>query len=47
MSRGPDARTLVGMVLDEGSFRSWDESPVQHPQTEAYAAELASGKSVV
>ncbi|MBK5248447.1 MAG: acetyl-CoA carboxylase carboxyltransferase subunit alpha/beta [Actinomycetales bacterium] len=32
------------MVLDEGSFRSWDEPPVQHPQTEAYAAELASAR---
>lgn len=42
MSRGPDARQLVAMVLDEGSFRSWDAPPVQHPTTEAYAAELAS-----
>ncbi|EON25715.1 carboxyl transferase [Nocardioides sp. CF8] len=40
--RGPDARQLVSMVLDEGSFRNWDAAPVQHPTTEAYAAELAS-----
>jgi acyl-CoA carboxylase subunit beta len=44
VSRGPDARTLVGMVLDEGSFRSWDTPPVQRPLTEAYAAELAAAR---
>ncbi|QNN54819.1 acetyl-CoA carboxyl transferase [Nocardioides mesophilus] len=32
------------MVLDEGSFCSWDKPPVRHPQTEAYAAELASAR---
>jgi acetyl-CoA carboxylase carboxyl transferase subunit beta len=42
MGRGPDARTLVAMVLDEGSFRSWDEPPVAHPMTDDYAAELAA-----
>ena len=42
MARGPDAETLVAMVLDEGSFRSWDEPPVLHPMTDEYAAELAA-----
>ena len=42
MSRGPDAKTLVAMVLDEGSFSSWDEPPVVHPMTDEYAAELAA-----
>ncbi|MGN6575430.1 MAG: carboxyl transferase domain-containing protein [Nocardioides sp.] len=42
MGRGPDAKTLVAMVLDEGSFRSWDEPPVSHPMTDDYAAELAA-----
>lgn len=42
MNRGPDARRLVAMVLDEGSFRSWDEPPVVHPTTEAYEQELAA-----
>ncbi|MPZ96100.1 MAG: acetyl-CoA carboxyl transferase [Propionibacteriales bacterium] len=44
MSRGPDARQLVDRVLDDGSFRSWDESPVDPPMAEAYAAELASAR---
>lgn len=40
MSRGPSARELFDLVLDPGSFRSWDESPVNPPTTEAYALEL-------
>ena len=40
MSRGPSARELVDLVLDTGSFRSWDEAPVDPPATDAYAREL-------
>lgn len=44
MSRGPSARELVDLVLDPGSFRSWDEPPVDHPTTEAYALELRAAR---
>lgn len=40
--RGPDARTLVTGVLDEGTFRTWD-GPLHDPAApgSAYARELA------
>jgi acetyl-CoA carboxylase beta subunit/acetyl-CoA carboxylase alpha subunit len=41
VSRGPSAPELVDLVLDSGSFRSWDEPPADPPASEAYAAELA------
>ena len=44
MSRGPSARELVGLVLDDGSFRSWDGPPADPPMGEAYAAELAAAR---
>lgn len=45
MSRGPSARELVDLVLDDGSFRSWDEPPADPPMTEAYAAEVESTRA--
>lgn len=44
MSPRLDAQTLVGMALDDASFRSWDQPPVQHPMTETYASELNSAR---
>ena len=36
------ATDLIDLVLDEGSFRSWDTPPVRGPVSEEYAAELAA-----
>ncbi|HEX6247369.1 MAG TPA: carboxyl transferase domain-containing protein [Nocardioidaceae bacterium] len=44
MSRGPSARELVELVLDDGSFRSWDETPADPPMSEAYAAEITAAR---
>lgn len=44
MSGGDSARELVELVLDPGSFRSWDESPVDPPTTEVYARELRDAR---
>ncbi len=35
-----NARELVDLVVDEGSWRSWDTPPERGPVTDAYAAEL-------
>ena len=37
------ATELIDLVLDEGSFTSWDVPPLRGPVSEAYAAELACG----
>lgn len=42
MSRGPSAQELVELVLDDGSFTSWDETPADPPMSEEYAAEIAA-----
>lgn len=44
VSRRPDGRELVDLVLDERSFRSWDEPPAEPPMTEGYAAEVAAAR---
>ncbi len=44
MSRGPSARALLDLVLDPGSFSSWDVPPVDPPTTPEYAAELATAR---
>jgi acetyl-CoA carboxylase carboxyl transferase subunit beta len=44
VSRHPGARELVDLVLDPGSFRSWDEPPVDPPATAAYAQELRAAR---
>jgi acyl-CoA carboxylase subunit beta len=36
------ATELIDLVLDPGSFRSWDARPVQGPLSPEYAAELAA-----
>ena len=36
------APALIDLVLDEGSFVSWDTPPVRGPVSEEYAAELAA-----
>jgi acyl-CoA carboxylase subunit beta len=41
MSQRVSALDLIDLVLDEGSFRSWDTPPVRGPISESYAAELA------
>ncbi|WP_148616270.1 carboxyl transferase domain-containing protein [Nocardioides rubriscoriae] len=38
----PTAADLISLVLDEGSWSSWDVPPVRHDVDEAYAAELAA-----
>ena len=38
------ARALVDLVLDDGSFTSWDSPPSYGPITEGYAAELAAAR---
>ncbi|GAB2697342.1 carboxyl transferase domain-containing protein [Thalassiella azotivora] len=38
------ATDLLDLCLDDGSFRSWDEPPVQVPAGERYAAELAAAR---
>lgn len=45
MSRGPSARELVDLVLDDHSFTSWDEPVVDPPGSKAYAAELAAARA--
>nr|PZN46157.1 MAG: acetyl-CoA carboxyl transferase [Actinomycetota bacterium] len=43
--RRPDARTLISTVLDEASWRSWDEPPVDPaPPGSPYADELAAAR---
>jgi acetyl-CoA carboxylase carboxyl transferase subunit beta len=39
------ATELIELVLDDGSFRSWDAPPVQPPVSHAYAAELAAARA--
>ena len=36
------ATDLIDLVLDDGSFISWDVPPLPRPMSEAYAAELAA-----
>ncbi len=36
------ATDLIDLVLDDGSFSSWDVPPLRRPVSEAYAAELAA-----
>ena len=36
------ARDLIDLVLDEGSWSSWDTAPTRDGTSEAYAAELAA-----
>lgn len=38
------ARDLLALVLDDGSFRSWDRPPLSVPATESYAAELTAAR---
>ena len=44
MSGGPDARALVDLVLDDGSYLSWDDPPCDPPMTGPYAGELAAAR---
>ena len=45
MRKSPGARELLHLVLDPGSFRSWDDPPVEpRTTTETYAAELAAAR---
>lgn len=39
------ARDLRDTLLDEGSFRSWDVTPLAVPMTSAYAGELAAARA--
>ena len=49
-TRGPrmsdrlSATDLIDLVLDDGSFTSWDTPPVRGPLSEEYAAELAAAQ---
>jgi acetyl-CoA carboxylase carboxyl transferase subunit beta len=38
------ATALIDLVLDDGSFVSWDRPPVRGPVSEEYAAELAAAQ---
>ena len=38
------ATELIDLVLDEGSWRSWDTPPEYGPLSESYAAELAAAR---
>lgn len=38
------ARELIDLVLDQGSWSSWDSAPVRGRITEEYAAELAEAQ---
>jgi acetyl-CoA carboxylase beta subunit/acetyl-CoA carboxylase alpha subunit len=38
----PDARELIALVLDAGSWSSWDVAPVRAELDDAYAAELSA-----
>lgn len=42
--RRPSAREVIDTVLDDGSFRSWDEPPAQPDLGPAYAAQLARAR---
>ena len=42
MSERLSARDLIDLVLDEGSWSSWDTAPTRDGVSEAYAAELAA-----
>src|SRR4051812_35468326 len=37
-----DARAMIDLVLDAGSWTSWDTPPMREDVSEAYAAELAA-----
>jgi len=39
------ASELIGLVLDDGSFTSWDVPPVRGPLSEEYAAELEAASA--
>src|SRR3954470_11958295 len=39
------AAELIDLVLDEGSWRSWDTPPVRAAATEEYAAQLAAARA--
>jgi acyl-CoA carboxylase subunit beta len=41
VSEHPDARALIDLVLDPGSWESWDTPPDRHGLTDDYAADLA------
>ncbi|EHR50661.1 acetyl-CoA carboxylase beta subunit [Saccharomonospora marina XMU15] len=45
MSAGPSARELLDLVLDEATFVSWDEPPVDPPMSASYAEELAAARN--
>ncbi|PZG28904.1 acetyl-CoA carboxyl transferase [Spongiactinospora gelatinilytica] len=45
-ARRPDARALIDIVLDPGSWRSWDEPPADRAEPgSAYAEELAAARA--
>ena len=44
MSEHLSAAELIDLVLDGGSFRSWDQPPVQGEVSEEYAAQLADAQ---
>ena len=44
MSDRLSAADLIDLVLDDGSFTSWDTPPVRGPLSEEYAAELAAAQ---
>jgi len=45
VSRRLDARTLIDLVLDDGSFASWDTAPADpRVMSDAYRAELAAAR---
>ncbi|MBY6679023.1 acetyl-CoA carboxyl transferase [Rhodococcus sp. BP-149] len=41
---GVGALALLDIVVDAGSFESWDSTPHDHPVDEAYTAELAAAR---
>lgn len=46
MSTRLDARSLIDLVLDDGSFSCWDDAPFAPVATsEAYAADLDNAGS--
>jgi acyl-CoA carboxylase subunit beta len=46
MSDRLSATDLIDLVLDDGSFASWDTPPVRGPLSEEYAAELAAAQEM-
>ena len=44
MSKRLSATELIDLVLDEGSWSSWDTPPVRGPISEDYAAELRAAE---